>query len=319
MERLVRLAGQRPTPDPGARARARVAIHQAWRETITARERRVRFVWMAPALAAAGLILAFFLSRTDRTPIPAEDVAWLIRGAIDVQAAGNPALRSAANGEALRAGERITTAPAASAALRLAGGGELRMNGSTTVRFVSTRRFALDRGHIYVDTGAPAGPALAIDTALGLVRDIGTRFDVQLQNDVLRIRVREGAIVLARDARQTRAGAGQQLVASADGSLGVEPARTYGPDWDWISLAAAPFMLEGSTLESFLGWVERESGRSVVFGEADLGRDSRSARLHGAIAGLTPDEALGVVLPAVGLSYRLDGDRIVILREERRR
>ena len=319
VERLVRVAGRRATPDPAARERARSAARDAWRETLTARERRRRFIWMAPALAAATVILGIFLARTDRQPVAREEVASLIRGEIEVGTDADGATRAAAAGDVLHGGETIATAPGATSALRLAGGGELRMNAGTTLRLVSIRRIALDHGQIYVDTGAPSEKTLVIETPLGLVRDIGTRFDVQLLGDRLRIRIRDGAISLDGGIGETRAGAGQQLLASGGGSISVAPAQTYGADWDWISRAAPPFAIEGSTLESFLGWIERESGRSLMFENPDVRRRAASARLHGSIDGLTPEEALEVVLPAAGLSHRIARDRIVIQREERRR
>lgn len=318
VERLMRLAGPRATPDPAARARARAAARDAWRETVTARERRRRFMWLVPAAAAAAVLLSVLLSRIDRQPMPPADVAWVVRGELEVRRDGSPDTRAAA-GDVLRAGEAIATAPGATSALRLAGGGELRLNADTSLRLVALRRFGLDSGHVYVDTGGPSDPPLAIETAAGLVRDIGTRFDVRIVGGRLRVRVREGTVALEREGIRTMAGAGQQLVASPAGALDVARTETYGPDWNWITLAAPPFTIEGATLESFLDWIERESGRSVGFDEPDLRRSAGPARLHGSIAGLTPEEALGVVLPASGLSYRIEGGRILIQREERRR
>jgi hypothetical protein len=317
VERLVRLAGPRATPDPAARVRARAAARDAWRATVAARERRRRFVWLVPA-AAAAVLLVLLLPRPERQPLPQAEVARVVHGDVDVRRDGGPHTR-AASGDVLRAGESIATGPGATSALRLAGGGELRLNAGTSLRLVSRRRFALDTGHVYVDTGAPSDSPLAIETAAGLVRDIGTRFDVQVVRDRLRVRVREGAVALEHEGRQTKAGAGQQLVASPAGTIDLAPTDTYGPDWNWITLAAAPFDIERATLESFLGWIERESGRSVVFDQAGLRQSSGPARLHGSIAGLTPEEALQAVLPAVGLSYRIQGERFLIEREERRR
>jgi hypothetical protein len=34
--------------------------------------------------------------------------------------------------------------------------------------------------------------------------------------------------------------------------------------------------------------------------------------LHGSIDGLTPEEALGAVLPTCGLTFRLEGERLIV-------
>jgi hypothetical protein len=39
--------------------------------------------------------------------------------------------------------------------------------------------------------------------------------------------------------------------------------------------------------------------------------------LHGSVEGLIVDEALGVILPATGLTYSLDGNRVLIDRTTR--
>jgi ferric-dicitrate binding protein FerR (iron transport regulator) len=320
IDRLIRLAGRRDEASAMARARARAVTHQVWRETVERRSRR-RWTWFAlPLAAAATVILAVFLVRPadDRTASADVAVATLLRGSISVDGRSSGADRAGVTGETLRSGAVIRTASGEFATLALAGGGELRLNGGTTVKFTSARWFEIAAGQLFVDSGHTSGSTLEIDTPGGTIRDVGTRFDVRVDGRDLRVRVRAGAVRLAVGPRHLDAIAGQQLVARSGETAVVEPAQLYGSDWDWL-LAAAPFRVEGVTLEAFLRWVESESGRRVEFSDPSLRPALARTVLHGSIDNHTLEDALAVILPACGLSYRFDGDRIIISADRRSR
>ena len=320
IDRLMRLAGRRDEASAVARARARAVTHDAWRETLERRSRR-RWTWFAlPLAAAATVIFAVVLSRPadDRGAAADVEVATLLRGSLSVDGRSSGADRAGVTGETLRSGAVIRTANGQFATLALAGGGELRLNGGTTVRFSGDRRFEIEAGHLFVDSGHTSGSTLAIDTPGGTIRDVGTRFDVRVTGRDLRVRVRAGAVSLGVGSLHFDAIAGQQLVARSAEAAVVEPAQLYGSDWDWL-LAAAPFRVEGATLEAFLRWVESESGRRVEFSDPSLRPALAPTVLHGSTEGHTLEDALAVILPACGLSHRFDGDRIVISAERRPR
>jgi ferric-dicitrate binding protein FerR (iron transport regulator) len=318
MERLIRLAGARPSPSPAGRDLARDAARAAWRETVADRVRRRRLAWLVPALAAAALLVIVMLPREQVRPTPAIDVAQLTAGSVAVEDSSGGDSRLAAASETFHAGQALRTSAGDVASLRLAGGGELRLNANTLIRLVDRRRFALDRGHIYLDSGHSGGSTLVVETIAGELTDVGTRFDVALDGEQVRIRVREGAIRLAGSGRQATAGVGQQLVASRGGAATTSTTALYGADWSWLA-RAAPFTIEGATLDGFLRWVEREGGRRVEFVDPAVRSALGTTRLHGSVAGVTTEEALDVVLPASGLSHTIDGDRILIRREDVRR
>ena len=76
--------------------------------------------------------------------------------------------------------------------------------------------------------------------------------------------------------------------------------------------------MEGKTLGEFLDWVSREGAWTVTFADPRSSDAARATVLHGKpdlLRGLTPAEALDVVMPACGLRHRIDGDRVVIERE----
>lgn len=313
VERLLRLAAPRETVGAARRDRVRAAVHDAWRESL---QQRVRRRWLAiglTAAAAAAVVAAVILRPSPAPPDTPVAVARLIAttGGADIVGSSG---RTVASGETLTAGSAVLTPPGTVAMLALEGGGELRVNAGTSIHLLAPRHVAVDRGQIYVDSGSSAGRApLTIRTPAGVVRDIGTRFDVLVQGENVRVRVRDGAVRLESARRADQAGAGQELSAESNGVVSIRTATTIGRDWDWI-LGVTRFTLEGATLRRFLNWVETEGGRQVEFGDARLEAAVGTTVLHGSIEGLTIEQALDAILPTCGLSHRLAGNRVVLVR-----
>jgi ferric-dicitrate binding protein FerR (iron transport regulator) len=168
----------------------------------------------------------------------------------------------------------------------------------------------------------PGASAISIHTPAGLVRDIGTQFEVRLTGAGLRIRVRDGQVrVTDANGVDARAGAGEELFSRPDGSdrsISRRPIAATGSEWAWAERAAPLFSVEGKTLGAFLDWVSREGAWTVTFADRRFSETARATVLHGRpdlLKGLTPAEALDVVLPTCGLRHRIDGHRVVIERE----
>lgn len=292
LERLLRLAGRRPEPSATGRGRAHAAIHDAWTQQVRLRSRRRWTIVTLPALAAAAAVIAVTLPWRAAPPVATRVVGTVA-------------------GRAVHAGTVLHAGPGEFTTVTLEGGGELRMNGGASVQMAGVRQVTLTRGQIYVDAGAPDDPDLAITTPAGVLRDLGTRFDVVVDGSAVRVRVRDGVVRLTSAGMETDARAGQQLVTRPDSRAIVEAAVTHGPDWDWI-LKAAPFATDGARLEAFLRWVEIDGGLIVEFPDPALRRRIGATVLHGSIAGLGLEDALAVILPVSGLAYRVDGARIIV-------
>lgn len=290
---LVRLAGRRPPVPADAARRVREAVHDEWMETI-GRRRRTRWIGSAAAVAAA--VVMTIILRTPSTPQPAPQRIVVAGGQT--------------NGAVIYSNDAYEIANGSSASLAW-GNAILRLDGGTRVRIASARELSLDRGAVYVDS---KNAGVVIRTPIGIVRDIGTQFEVRLAADRMRVRVREGRVDLQHGGATHSAIAGIELDADARGGVTEHSIATNGPEWDWVVRAAPPIHLDGRTLAEVVTLVTRDEGMKPVWSDA-AARNAASMRLHGDVP-LTPEEALDTALIASGLTSHTDGDRLIIARRK---
>ncbi len=310
LRRLLTEAGRRP-PVPAADAGAlHEAARLAWQEAVEARRGAGRRrAWTAAASVVLLAGAAAWWLRTRPLVETGAVVAQLERFSGDIRVEGVAGLSA---GVEVRQGAELRTGGSGSfLALRMAGR-SLRLDAETEVVLAAADTLVLRRGAVYVDSrGAGAsGVGFEVETKLGKVREIGTQFEVRLANGdepLLRVRVREGSVALERDAGRDTAAAGEELSLRRSGAATRARIAADAADWRWAIAAAPPFAIEGARLGEFLDWLARETAWRVVYADADLERAARGIVMHGATVGLSPEEAVAVVLASSGLEYRLEG------------
>lgn len=339
VERLLQAAGPRPEIPRDDLDAIVAAGREVWRETVAARggERRRRWHgrgggWAAgvAAVLAVALGVGWWWSAGGRggSAGPAGGAAERVATVITAwhAPAGPPA---GPDGREVTAGEEVETSSDGGAlprqlALRLTTGTELRVDESTRIRLVSASEVELLEGAVYVDTGPDAGGErrLAVRTAFGTARDVGTRFLVALDRQApgappagsLTVRVREGRVELARRGEVHRAAGGEEMVVRPDGTVERRAVPVHGAAWSWVVAAAPAFDLEGRTLGELLAWVSRETGWRVRFDDPELQDSADGIVLHGTLGGLRPDQAPFAVLPGAGLEGELEDGILVVRR-----
>ncbi len=309
--RLLRVAGKRPPMPPERVERVRAAALLQWQEVLRRSPSR-RYAWAAALAAAAGLvilirILAFGTGAPTSGAAASVDSsagsAW-VRNAPDRSESERPI----AVGDGVALGSEVVTAAGARVALRLASAHSLRLDGSTRIRLLDATSVALDQGALYVDSGnaaAGVGP-LSVHTALGVIREIGTQYEVRVDDGALRVRLREGGVVVRRGGETHELQAGNELRLAADGTASRRPAPIHGPEWEWIAGITPMLDLEGQSARSFLDWVARERGWSLAFDDEDVARSAEAIVLRGTARRLTLDEVLDAVLPTCRMTYRVE-------------
>jgi len=315
--RLLRLAAPRPSVPAALTVRARAAAEAEWQGIVARRRSRRRVVLAAGGALAATVLLSVGLSirRPDeRLPDPATPTPLAMLEALSGEAissspgAEEGSSRTLAIGDVVAAGTRVATGDGARAAFRLAAGQSLRLDRGTRVQLVSTSVVRLENGGVYVDSDPTRGsrPPLEVHTPFGVATDVGTQFEVRLEDDAMRVRVREGKVLIERDGDAWETGAGAELTIFSGGPIERRRVPLYGPAWRWNLEIAPRFELEGSSLAAFLEWVTRENGWKLRFTDPALATYAASVTLHGSLEGIRPDQAPELVLPTCGLRYRLD-------------
>ncbi|HEX4913926.1 MAG TPA: FecR family protein [Vicinamibacterales bacterium] len=299
--------------DAARAARVRAAVHAAWKDAAGGPRTWKRWV---PLAAAAVLVVAIGLAVNVRqrgasqATAPIASTMFLTSDVVfqlDGQALAGRV------GAALRPGTRITT-HRGRAAIVLANGVELRLDSDTDVTLDTEASLSLDSGALYLDSSQRTRPPeqVAIAARGTVIRNIGTRYEVRLSKQELRVRVRDGRVEVSGAFGMRQADPGAQLSVTSSGVVAGR-APTSGADWDWIVRATRPPQLEGRPLPEFLAWAEREGGRPIRFADPALERATAATIVYGAIDSLTVEEALDVVLPSCGLARQTDGDVITIV------
>ncbi|HEX6162550.1 MAG TPA: FecR family protein [Vicinamibacterales bacterium] len=314
---MVRGLLRQPRPaavDAARAARVRPAVHAAWKEAAGGTRHWKRAIALAAAAVlvfAIGLMLVNRL-REQAAPVGAP-LASTLFATSEVVFQHDGQARAGRVGEALVPGTRITT-NSGRAAIVLENGVELRFDSNTDITLDTERSMSLASGALYLDssrrTGAPE--TVAIVARGTVIRDIGTRYEVRLSDQELRVRVRDGRVEVLSAFGMREAESGGQLSVTSSG-IRSGRASISGADWDWIVRATRPPQLEGRPLPEFLAWAEREGGRPIRFADPALERANTATIVYGAIERLTVEEALDVVLPSCGLARFTDGDVITIV------
>lgn len=288
-------------------ARVYDRVQRAWKRKIL---RGAAGRWIVPfALAAATALVAFFMVQPQQIPsVAVGTVAKVVSPAT--------ASSSFALGDEIYADMVIETGAGQGLSFLLQRNESLRLDENSILRVEANDQFTLLRGRAYADTGefVYRDRGLRIDTAFGVVTDIGTQFSVAVLSNQLAVAVREGRVNVRQDTQKHVATSGERMTLSQNGGATIEPLALTDDSWNWTTRLAPTFELEGKSLMDFLKWASRESGRLLFFEDAELRMAAMRTDLHGSIADFTPLEAIESVLATTAFRYQVEADRIVILR-----
>jgi ferric-dicitrate binding protein FerR (iron transport regulator) len=325
VRRLLESAGPRSEVPPDDLAQIKQAFRAEWQQYVRQRQARRFSTWnrrqvlaLAAMLLVAAVGIVWWLWRLG--PSGAAGTAARVESVTGVVTARSPHDEGGARPVQLTAGAEVLdgtaleTGGAGHAALRLAGGASLRLDAGSRVRLVTASAVDLARGAVYLDSGGEGPGTVAVQTPLGVVREIGTQFEVRLLGEAaaLRVRVREGEVRVEKRGAAYPAGAGVELTLRAEGVVTRQPIASHGSPWSWVLQAAPPLEIEGKTLQEVLDQVARETGWTIRYADESLAASASSTVVHGAIGHLTPVQALDVVLPGAGLRHEVVEGVLVI-------
>ena len=312
---LLRAVGARPTAPASDMAEVRAAVATEWRATVAARQRQQRvrrFTGWAAAASVAVAACGVWLARPLLQSEP-QVVASLARvvGTVE-QNRGDGRWTPVASAGSIESGTRLRTDGDGRAALRLASGIELRLDARTLVALDDGSHATLAKGAVYVDAGEPSGtpgPEFDLATPAGTISHLGTQYAARIADRGVLVGVREGRVRVSTDQGDVIGNAGEELTVAA-GAVSRAPLASTAASWNWVGSVTPPFDIEGRTVESFLVWAARETGRTVVYASPEAARQARSVTLRGTVAGLTPEEAVQAVLSTTSLQPQVQAEHI---------
>ncbi|HEX6571254.1 MAG TPA: FecR family protein [Steroidobacteraceae bacterium] len=313
---LLRTAGPRPQPPADVTAVVRAAVADEWRAAVASRRaRRPLAPWLAAAAVAAVAVGVWLLAPGMLQPSTEVAAVARLTGAVEYRRAGSHAWQALDATASVASGDEVRTLPTGRVSLRVPDGLELRLDVATTVAFEDDDAARLHRGRVYVDAGPGAG-AFAIATALGDVRHLGTQYSVGLAGDTLDVAVREGSVTVDHDRKPVVARAGERITLQRDGRLLRSEVLRYGEQWQWAHAVAPTLAIDGRTLDEFLAWAARETGRQLVYTSPEAARVAEQTVLKGSVEGLSPEAAVAAVLTTTpSLEHRWAGAQIRITHD----
>ncbi len=328
ISQLIQTSGRGPSASPDARARIYKAVHAEWQRNVDRQavesRRSLRFIdWLRPltkpglvvaGVAAAAVVVSTFLFA------PVEDQA--VEVAAIERAVGNVSIVTE-DGERLAVGEgadrsveqgdTLVVAPNAAAAIVLPGGGSLRLDANSALKFVAADRVELEQGRVYFDSGKTSfdDSTFAIATRYGDVRHVGTQYEARLDRFDLRVRVREGSVAIRGGSEELIGRAGEEIVLPETGQPVRSEISPFDPEWQWAeNLAGVPEASEYDLAE-LLSWIARQTGRQLRYETQAVEDEAAGLVLH-SVGGLTPLETFDVIANTTALDYRMTADSLVV-------
>ena len=310
---LLAAAGAREVPSDAQRREVLAAVGAEWRERVAARQRRRRIGGWAAAAAVAAVAVSAWWVRPMLSPA-AEPFARVARVEGTVEYRQDGSWTHVADGARIATGSALRTGQAGRAAIELDNGATLRLDRGTQLAFAAPGNAALEAGAVYVDAGAgdaSSARAFALQTGFGEVRHLGTQYEARLDGGALRVAVREGRVGVATAAGDQVAATGEQLLFTP---AGVERSALppHDAQWAWVGTVTPPFSIEGRTVDQFLEWAARETGREIRYASPAAAQRAREVVLRGSVSGLAPDQAVMAVLSTTSLQPRIEAERILV-------
>lgn len=316
---IIASAGARPAPPEQMREAVFSAVEREWTQAVAERKgRRLRRALLVASVAVVAVAIGTVVA-IRRPPAGGANIATFLAAQGPVEIANRASDAPLVGGESVRAGERVRTRSSGRALFSVAGV-SLRVGGDSDVTFERSGEIRLASGRLYVDSGlvrtaatADPRPSLEILTPLGSVRHVGTQFEVRVQGDGVRVRVRDGTVDINSPHAVVTLGSTDELAIGTDGAVSRTSVTPYSSEWSWTNDLGPEFLIEGRSFDEFLLWYSHESGRRLEFTTPDVRSAALSTRLSGSIVGLKPDDALAAV--AATTRFHCDGtdpSRLVI-------
>ena len=304
IEQLLKEAGPRLEPPLDLMNEVRGAVYKGWQADTRRDHTSMKsglaiaatgLLAVAAGLWQCGLQEETVLARMDRSTgvveLSLDNQAWV------------PVVLQAVKETEFTQNMYLRTRQLSRLSITLVSGVNIRLDIDTTIQIQSLQAIVLLAGAIYVDSGrhGSADSRIQIITRLGNATDLGTQFEVRLDQDAVQVRVREGIVNFSAPdtVYRTESGTSVELDNAGVATRGGTPA--YDRSWAWVQSVAPQFTIDNHSLMDFLKWAARETGAELEFENAFAEATARRTILHGEMSGFTVEESLLAILATIDL------------------
>ena len=319
LEKLLRRAPPRQTPEDAAVEAARLVVHDEWRDVVGQQRRRGFTRW---AIAATVLLIIFSVANVYRSAsVGAMQVAEIQKsfGAVSIFGP-QPSVSEDSSLTTIRSGQTIVTGLKAGMAIARDDGGSIRIDENSKVEFLSGASIFLHTGRVYFDST----PSQLIDashssdrehfvvqTAHGVVSHVGTQFMTEVDGESLIVNVREGHVAVDGTYHAATVAFHEQVTFSGHSFPTTSTYPGHGREWAWIAKTSPPIDVEGVTIDQFLNWAGRELGLEVMYAVPDAKQIAMQYEFRGLdVKSSEPRKALELHMATTTLDSRIDGGKI---------
>lgn len=315
VEEVLRKAKKPPEPPKAAKDRVKMVARAEWQGAVARRRRAKTRKFLRVASAAMFMMViggaGLFSGQKLMEGKALLTIATVESGSGEFRV--NGAKRGV--GAELKQGDRLDTA-SSGVSLALQRSIRIAIDASSSIEVISSDEIRLIDGRLYFESPNSGAP-IYIDTILGRISDIGTRYSIRSHGEELEVAVREGEVqietVSAKLKASAKAGVGDWYKLNRSGLIESGTVLASDESWNWQLSSQQPLELEGISAFELIEWSAYVSGKEVFFASLEAKRVARETRFSG---GRVQANDIVLTLPRILRTTKLYGsvnkDTIII-------
>ncbi|MBL4681480.1 MAG: FecR domain-containing protein [Pseudomonadales bacterium] len=305
---LLQKVGARADPPTELTSEIKANVKLAWQDEVAMQALKTnslkrsslkRKIGMTLFAIAASLFIAVGMNMSDSPLNQAETIATVTKSVNQVEYKIESGEWQNIGQTLIAASYKIRTGSNSYTSLRLQNGMDVRVGEDTEIEIVNLDTIFLSTGTLYVDSNSTVSGSetdISIRTPFGQAVDIGTQFLVQVTPQQWRVQVRDGKVEMKDDNEVFLLESGYRLEISESDTVTKSPIESHDDSWQWIKNVSAPFQLEGATLDHYLEWISKESGKKIKYRSESAHEAASKTILHGSATNLASMDTLSNII-----------------------
>lgn len=313
IEQLLGRIGDIPQPPGDMRERVKSQVESAWRDNVQEQQQKWQNYGLFAAAATITLAITVGWLMTSE-PLPQPVIASLDSPLESVMTSTDGDRWQASANLDMQQGAYVRAMDTAS--LSLTNTLNIRMKPESVVYLSSTDEVRLISGEIYLDSyEKPKDESFRVVTNFGIAEDIGTQFSVATSAAGWQIQVREGLVQVKDDATQVQLTESDRLNITATNRVSQSTLPAHHESWQWVENSRPVYDIEGESVDEYLQWVARETGRDLQYMSNVARESAKTTLLHGSITGMTASKSVQTVLPATNFELMPSRENVIIVNK----